>query len=103
MGHEQHGCIGALLLGNFAKQGIKPMIRVLLIGALLCSPIQARSGTNKIMDVPINIFARLYDEAATKCDATNDCEDQEMLFAVMKLNNWCVRPNNGHQIAKCPR
>jgi hypothetical protein len=79
------------------------MKTTIILGAFLGVSIPAYAGSDEMVDVPINIFAGLYDRATTRCQTTNDCEDIEMLFKVMKRNNWCVSPNNGHVIARCPR
>jgi hypothetical protein len=55
--------------------------------------------TEKSVSIPLRILGPLYESAAKRCDATGDCDDQQALFWVAKVNGCAAVPSG----VVCPR
>ncbi len=48
--------------------------------------------TEKSVSIPLRILDPLYQRAVKRCDATGDCDDQQALFWVAKVNGCAAMP-----------
>ena len=55
--------------------------------------------TEKSVSIPLRILGPLYQSAVKRCDATGDCDDQQALFWVAKVNGCAATPGG----VVCPR
>ena len=73
--------------------------------AVFASPLLADAGqmtytpttgtkpvTEKSVSDPLRILGPLYQRAVKRCDATGDCDDQQALFWVAKVNGCAAVP-----------
>jgi hypothetical protein len=45
------------------------------------------------VSIPLRVFGPLYQSAVKRCDATGDCDDEQLLFWVAKVNGCAALPN----------
>jgi hypothetical protein len=55
--------------------------------------------TEKSVSVPLRILGPVHQSAVKRCDATGDCDDQQALFWVAKVNGCAAIPSG----VVCPR
>src|ERR1700688_3591402 len=55
--------------------------------------ISGKPVTEKSVSIPLRILGPLYQSAAKRCDATGDCDDQQALFWVAKVNGCAAIPS----------
>jgi hypothetical protein len=53
----------------------------------------AKPVTEKSVSTPLRILGPLYQSAVKRCDATGDCDDQQALFWVAKVNGCAAIPS----------
>jgi hypothetical protein len=58
-----------------------------------------KSVTEKSVSIPLRVLDPLYQSAVRRCDATGDCDDQQALFWVAKVNGCAAIPSG----VVCPR
>jgi hypothetical protein len=49
--------------------------------------------TEKSVSIPLRVLGPLYQSAAKRCDATGDCDEQQALFWVAKVNGCAAIPD----------
>jgi hypothetical protein len=62
-------------------------------GQMTYTPTTGRKPVReKSVSVPLRILSPLYQSAVKCCDATGDCDDQQALFWVAKVNGCAATP-----------
>jgi hypothetical protein len=49
--------------------------------------------TEKSVSIPLRVLSPLYQSATKRCDATGDCDEQQALFWVAKVNGCAATPD----------
>ena len=47
----------------------------------------------KSVSIPLRVLGPLYQRAVKRCDATSDCDDEQVLFWVAKVNGCAAIPD----------
>ena len=80
------------------------LITALIAGAMMTGPALAgqmtytpttgtKPVTEKSVSIPLRVIGPLYQRAVKRCDATGDCDDQQALFWVAKVNGCAAMPD----------